>query len=284
MNMLTIYIKQLQKNWLPWSLVSVVMAAFSLLMVLIWPSFEPYVEMLQEMLELPIYQAILGEGIPLTSIEGLLSMELFIMADIFFMGLILLFGVQCIPREVDSGSLDFTLSFPVPRWRFLLEKLAAFITVSFSFPILTTAGAIVGVILIPEAEFQTNGLEAFFLGLFSRWILYLTLTCLVILFSIILMDIGKTLGFGGLLLGGSFLIDTFGGILSTADPEMAETIQGMSFYYYLDGPTIMGKVLAEGVSGFPLGELLLILAIGGMALFVSLFLFDNPIGQKREFK
>lgn len=284
MNVLTIYIKQLHKNWLPWSLVSVVMAAFSLLMVLIWPSFEPYVEMLQEMLELPIYQAILGEGIPLTSIEGLLSMELFIMADIFFMGLILLFGVQCIPREVDSGSLDFILSFPIPRWRFLLEKLAAFITITFSFPILTTVGAIVGVILIPGAEFQTNGLEAFFLALFSRWILYITLTCLVILLSIILMDTGKTLGFGGLLLGGSFLIDTFGGILATADPEMAEMIQGMSFYYYLDGPGIMGNVIAEGVSGFPLGELLFILAIGVVAILASLVLFDNPIRQKREFK
>ncbi|MHA2244010.1 MAG: ABC transporter permease subunit [Candidatus Hodarchaeales archaeon] len=282
--MFTIYIKQLQKNWLPWSLISVIMAAFSLLMVLIWPSFEPYVETLEEMLKLDIYQAILGESMTLTSIEGLLSMELFIMADIFFMGLILLFGVQCIPREVDSGSLDFILSFPVPRWRFLLEKLVAFITVTFSFPILTTVGAIVGVFLIPEAEFQTNGLEAFFLALFCRWILYITLTCLVILLSIILMDTGKTLGFGGLLLGGSFLIDTFGGLLSTADPEMAEAIQGTSLYYYLDGPGIMGNIIAEGGSGFPLVELLFILAIGVVAILASLVLFDNPIRQKREFK
>lgn len=284
MNMLTIYIKQLQKNWLPWSLVSVVMAVFSLLMVVIWPSFEPYVLMLQEMLELPLYQAFLGEGLSLTSLEGLLSMELFIMADIFFMGVILLFGVQCIPREVDSGSLDFVFSFPVPRWRLLLEKLAAFITITLSFPILTTAGAIVGVILIPEAEFQTNGLEAFFLGLLSRWFLYITLTCLVILLSIIFMDTGKTLGFGGLLLGGSWILKTLGGILITADPEMAETIQKMSFYYYLDGPTIMRDILAEGMSGFPLGELLFILAIGVVAILASLVLFDNPIRQKREFK
>jgi ABC-type transport system involved in multi-copper enzyme maturation permease subunit len=282
--MLTIYIKQLQKNWLPWSIVSVVMAVFSLLMVVIWPSFEPYAEMLNEMLEMPLYQAILGETLALTSVEALLSMELFIMADIFFMGLILLFGVQCISREVDSGSLDFILSFPVPRWRFLLEKLAAFITITFSFPILTTAGAIVGVIFIPEAQFQTNGLEAFFLALCARWILYITLTCLVILISIILMETGKTLGFGGLLLGGSFLIDTFGGLLGTADPEMAEAIQSGSLYYYLDGPSILNTVINEGLSGFPLGELLLILTIGVVALFASLVLFDNPFRQKREFK
>jgi ABC-type transport system involved in multi-copper enzyme maturation permease subunit len=282
--MFNIYKKQIQKNWLPWSLISFVMTAFSLLMVAIWPSFEPYVEMLEEMLQLPIYQAILGESLPLITIEGLLSMELFILADFFFMGLVLLFGVQCITREVDSGSLDFMLSFPFPRWRFLLEKLAAFITISFSFPILTTAGAIFGVAVIPGIGFQTNGLEAFFLALCSRWVLYITLTCVVILCSIIFMDTGKTLIFGGLVLGGSFLLETFGGILTTADPTMGEQIQRMSLYYYLDGPGIMKDVMADGLSGFPVGEFLLILAVGGIALLAALVLFDNPFRQKREFK
>ena len=93
MSMFTIYTKQIQKNWFSWSLVSMVMFVFSLFMVLIWPSFEPYVEMLEEMLQLPLYTGLLGEGLPLVNIEGLLSMELFIMSDIFFMGLILLSNV-----------------------------------------------------------------------------------------------------------------------------------------------------------------------------------------------
>ena len=282
--MLNIYTKQIRKNWFAWSLISIIMAAFSLLMVAIWPSFKPYVETLQTMLEMDFYAALLGEGMSLTSVEGLLSMELFIMADIFFMGLILLFGIQCIPREVDSGSLDFLLSFPVPRWRFLLEKLAAFITVSFSFPILTTAGAILGVIVIPGIEFQSYGLEAFFLALFSRWVLYITLTCLVILISIIFMDTSKTLTFGGLLLGGSWILDTLGGLVKLADATMGDQIQRISLYFYLEGPTIMGKVIDKGLSGFPLGELVLMLAIGVVAIFLSLVIFDNPIRQKREFK
>ncbi len=66
---------------------------------------------------------------------------------------------------------------------------------------------------------------------------------------------------------------------------MAKTIQGMSLYYYLDGPGIMGSVIADGVSaGFPLGELILILAIGVVAILSSLVIFDNPFRQKREFK
>jgi ABC-type transport system involved in multi-copper enzyme maturation permease subunit len=254
-------------------------------MVLIWPSFEPYVDMLEEMLQLPLYQGLLGEGgLPLTSVEGLLSMEMFLLADIFFMAIILLFSVQCIPREVDSGSLDFMLSFPVPRWRFLLEKLTAYITVTLSFPILTTAGAIFGVVLIPEIEFQLRGLEAFFLALVSRWILYLTLTCLVILISVIFMETGKTLTLGGLLLGGSFLLDTLGGLLRIADEVMGKGVQETSLYYYLDGPEIMAKIINEGYDAFPFAELFLILAIGIGAIFLALLLFDNPFRQKQEFK
>jgi ABC-type transport system involved in multi-copper enzyme maturation permease subunit len=282
--MFTIYRKQIQKNWFSWTLVSLVMAAFSLMMAAIWPSFEPYVAMIEEMLQLPIYVALLGEAMSLTSVEGLLSMELFIMADIFFMGLILVFGIQCIPREVDSRSLDFILSFPVPRWRFLLEKLAAFITVTFSFPVLTVAGAVLGAAVIPGIEFQTNGLESFFLALFSRWVLYITLTCIVILISIVFMDTGKTLIFGGLLVGGSWLLDTLGGIVIMADAALGEQIQKMSLYYYLDGPMIMKNIIDDGLSGFPLAELVLILAIGIGALLVSLMIFDNPFRQKREFK
>lgn len=282
--MFHIYLKQLRKNWFSWSLISLLMAAFSFLMVAVWPSFQPYVEMLQEMMELPLYQALLGEGVGLATLEDLLGLELFILSDMFFMGLILFFGVQCIPREVDSGSLDFMLSFPVPRWRFLLEKLFAFITVTLSYPILTTAGAILGAVVIPGIEFQPRGLEAYFLGLFCRWILYVTLTCIVILISIIFMDTGKTLGFGGLLLGGSFIIDTLGGMVRLADPVLADQIQGVSLYYYLDGPSIVDKIMTEGFAAFPFVELIVILAIGVGAIFLALVIFDNPFRQKREFK
>lgn len=284
MKMLSIYIKQIKKNWLSWSIISVFTAGFSFLMVLLWPSFEPYIEMLDEMMKLPLYQAMLGGESGLSTIEDLLGLELYLISDIFFMGLILLFGVQCIPREVESGSLDFLLSFPVLRWRLLLEKLFAFITITISFPILTTVGAILGAAITPGIEFQPRGLEAFFLGLFSRWILYITLSCIVILISIIFMDSGKTLGFGALIVGGSFILDMLGGLVLMADPVLGDQIQHTSLYFYLDGTTTMNKVITEGYSAFPFLEMLFILAIGVGSIILSIVIFDNPFRQKREFK
>ena len=284
MKMLDIYKNQLRKKGLGWSVISFITAAFSLLMVALWPSFEPFLPMFQEMMEMPFYEAIIGEALGFTSVEGLLTMELYILSDIFYMGLILLFGIQCITREVDSGSLDFVLSFPITRKRFLLEKLFAYITVSASFPILTVGGAILGSIIIPGIEFHPRGLPAFFLGLSSRWVLYLTLTCIVILISVIFMDTGKTLGFGGLFLGGSFLLDILAGFVKVADENIGEMIQYSSLYYYLDGISITNGIIEEGYSFFPIGELFIISAIGVLAVVLALFIFDNPIRQKREFK
>ena len=282
--MLDIYTNQLRKKWLGWTVVSFVTGAFSLLMVALWPSFEPFLPMFEEMMQMPIMSAILGESMGFTSVEGLLTMELYILSDIFYMGLILLFGVQCITREVDSGSLDFVMSFPVSRKRFLLEKLFAFITVSASFPILTAGGAVLGAIIIPGIEFHPRGLPAYFLGLLSRWVLYLTLTCIVVLISVIFMDTGKTLGFGGLLLGGSFLLDIIAGFVKVADKDIGEIIQYSSLYYYLDGLAITNGIINDGYGAFPLGEFIFVIAIGVLAVLITLFIFDNPIRQKREFK
>jgi ABC-type transport system involved in multi-copper enzyme maturation permease subunit len=283
MKMLDIYRNQLRKKGLGWIAISFVTAAFSLLMVALWPSFEPYLPMFEEMLQMPFYEALLGESLGFTSVEGLLTMELYILSDIFYMGLILLFGIQCITREVDSGSLDFVLSFPVSRKRFLLEKLFAFITVTASFPILTAGGAVLGSLIIPGIEFHPRGLPAFFLGLLSRWVLYMTLTCLVILISVIVMDTGKTLGFGGLLIGGSFLLDILAGLVKVADKNIGDILQYSSLYYYLDGLGITNGIINEGYSAFPVGELIFIIVIGVLAILLTLFVFDNPFRQKREF-
>ena len=86
--MLSIYTKQIRKNWLIWFLPILVMTGFSLLMVALWPSFEEYVAGFGDLLDQPFYKALLPEGADLTSVEGFLAMEIFTVADIFVMALI----------------------------------------------------------------------------------------------------------------------------------------------------------------------------------------------------
>lgn len=274
--MFAIYKKQLQKTWFFWFLPIIFIVALAFYMVLIWPEFEPLVEEIQELLENPLYETIIGKAsveLGITSFEGLISMEMFIVSDIIFIALILLFGTMIVVREVDSGTLDIMLSYPVPRWKFLLEKLLTFITVTLSFPILTWIVTALGAAAY-NIEFNN---EAFFWSLLGRWILYMTLTCIVILCSIIFMDTMKTLGSAGLILGGSFILERLGGLVRPASEETADILQDMSLFHYLDGAAIMNALMEN--KGFPLEELAIILIIGFITLLVSLVLF-----QTREFK
>lgn len=276
MKVFAIYKKQLQKTWFFWFLPIIFIVALAFYMVLIWPEFEPLVEEIQELLENPLYETIIGKAsveLGITSFEGLISMEMFIVSDIIFIALILLFGTMIVVREVDSGTLDIMLSYPVPRWKFLLEKLLTFITVTLSFPILTWIVTALGAAAY-NIEFNN---EAFFWSLLGRWILYMTLTCIVILCSIIFMDTMKTLGSAGLILGGSFILERLGGLVRPASEETADILQDMSLFHYLDGAAIMNALMEN--KGFPLEELAIILIIGFITLLVSLVLF-----QTREFK
>ena len=281
--MLSIYAKQIRKNGLIWFLPIIVLTGMSLLMVAIWPSFEEYMEDFAPLLDQPFYKALLPEGADFTSVEGFLAMEIFTMSDIFFMALILFFGIQIVNREVDSGTLDFVLSFPVPRWRFILEKVFAYITVTFSFPVFSAGIAIVGAAIL-GVELQPHGGEAFFLALLGKWLLYVAMTCVVILISVIFMDTGKTLAFGGLFVGGSYLLKTIGGLVTAADPDLATLLQDASFYHYLDGGRIMSKVIGTGGLTLNLMQEFLGMAIIAAALIaLTIIIFDNPYFQKREF-
>ena len=277
--MLTIYKKQLQKTWLFWILPNLLLVAMALLVVGIWPEYEPILIQMEEAFkDNPLLDAFMGES-NLGTFEGFVTVEMFIMADIVFMALILLVGTMAIAREADSGTLDVILSYPVPRWKFLLQKLLAIITLSLAFPILTWGAVTIGVEVLnsidPNLNLEFNN-EAFFLALLGKWIVYMVFTCITILCSVIFMETTKTLGSAGLIIGGSWIFERFGGLIRTANEEIADIIQGVSLFHYLDAPTVMKAIMAG--EEYPFGELFLVLFVGFVALGLSLVLF-----WKREF-
>ncbi|MHA2225094.1 MAG: ABC transporter permease subunit [Candidatus Hodarchaeales archaeon] len=286
--MLTIYKKQLQKTWLFWMLPIALLVAMALLVVGIWPEYEPLMKEFQlAFTNNPLLSSILGES-DIGSFEGFISIEMFMVADIVFMGLILLVGTMAIAREADSGTLDVILSYPVPRWKFLLQKLLAMITLSLAFPILVWGSVAVGATLL-EIEFAS---EAFLIALLGKWAVYMALTCITILCSVIFMDTSKTLGSAGLIVGGSWIFERFGGLIREASAEIADIMQGISLFHYLDGAKVMDALMDYKPNFvfqvdalnltvwyfFPVVELVILITVGIVALVTALVLF-----QKREF-
>lgn len=86
-------------------------------------AFDDYLERLPEAFR----NLFLAEGVDITSPVGFLNAELFS----FMMPLLLLVfaigaGARAIAGEEERGTLDLLLSYPVVRWRLVLEKFAAF--------------------------------------------------------------------------------------------------------------------------------------------------------------
>jgi ABC-type transport system involved in multi-copper enzyme maturation permease subunit len=253
------------------------LVAMALLVVWIWPDYEPLMKEFQiQFQNNPALAELLGES-DIGTFEGFVSVEMFIVADFIFMALIVMVGTMAIAWEANSGTLDVILSYPVPRWKFLLEKLLAIITLSITFPIFIWGVIAVGAEVL-SITFES---EAFLIAIFGKWIVYMTLTCITLLCSVIFMDITKTLGSAGLIVGGSWILERFGGLIEAVSAETADILQGVSLFHYLDGGTVMKALMKDNGTFFelyPFGELVLVLTIGIAALLGALYLF-----RKREF-
>jgi ABC-2 type transport system permease protein len=244
----------------------------ALLIVWIWPEYQPVLSNLEELFENPIFATIIGEAaidLGITSFEGFLSLELFIMSDLVFLFLFLQFSATSVAEEARSGTLDVMLSYPVPRWQFLLEKLLAMITLTVAYPLFVWGAAVWGAIGL-NIEFNNSAILA---GLVGKWILYLTFACIAMFCSVLFMEPTKARGASGFILVGSFMLERIGGLIRAANTELADLLQGASLFHHLDGSTIMNAVINDEL--LPLGDIGFVITIGLVAFLGALILFQN---------
>ena len=119
-----------RRSLLWWGIGLVVLAAFT---IAFYPSIANapgFDSILDEMPE-ALARAFLGEVTDLTSPQGYLNSQLFV----FFLPLLFLVyavgkGSSTIAGEEESGTLDLLLSYPLARWRVVLDKFAAIIAIT----------------------------------------------------------------------------------------------------------------------------------------------------------
>jgi ABC-2 type transport system permease protein len=261
---LIIFRKELKKNyWL--ALFPLVMLGFALLMALIWPEFEKSAADFEELMEAPIYQAMLSEGIlkaGIGSFEGFFGAELFTIMDFLMMGLAIFLGAGIVAREADKKTLDIALSYPIPRWNLILGKFAAINTYNFS---------VIIALFIPisfMASFYGENIDhiGLILGIFGRCCVFFALSALSLLCASIFLPPRLAYGSAGAAVIGSYILMSLGGLV-----ESLEILRNLSLFYYLDGTAIWVS------GGFPLDELIIVLGVGIFALVAALAIF-----QRRE--
>lgn len=258
-----VYLKNLQKGWKGGIISPFFVSMFTPLIASIWPSMKEQAAIFAEFLKSPIYQALLGQmGVmDITTWQGFFYMEVGLTLEFVVVFLAILIPTRIITGEVDKNTLDVTLSYPIPRWRYLLEKFMVYLTYSLLYPAFVYIMAVVATNSLGETMDMTvlgHSMIGFWLWLFA-------LGALSLLCGTVFLDSNRALSASGILIVTQYVMTRLG------DLGDLNFLKDFSLFNYLS----TGSIFQNG--GMILNELAVVLGVGIAALAAALYVF-----QKRE--
>jgi len=229
-----------------------------------WPTLQDQISMFEELLDTPVYQAILGQlgMIGFGSFDGAIYMYIFSTLEMLMIVLTVFIPVRLISSEVDRNILDIILSYPIPRWRFLLEKFSVYLTYNLLYPVLL----LFAVILSATGIGESINLATFTYSVIGVWLLFFALGALSLLCGALFLKSRKALPASGIIVFGQYILVRVGGMVDAAAP-----LKYFSLFNYLNAGTIVNT------GTIPILELIIVITVGVIALVGALYIF-----QKRE--
>ncbi|MHA1207421.1 MAG: ABC transporter permease subunit, partial [Candidatus Hodarchaeales archaeon] len=136
--MLTIYKKNMRKYWLIGISFPMAIVIFIPFIAFIWPELKESISAFADILENPLYQVLLG-GLSMEDLstwQGMFFMYIFMLLEWVMIFFFFFIPARLISSESDNRTLDVMLSYPVPRWRYMLEKFSVYLTYNLLYPIM----------------------------------------------------------------------------------------------------------------------------------------------------
>lgn len=278
--MLTTYFKNLKKNWL----IGVIPPAFVILFIpiiaMIWPELKDQAEAFAAILENDIYKVMLGdlaEGM-FTNWQGMIVMYIFVWIDFIMIFITIFMPVRILSSEVDKGTLDVTLSYPIPRWKYMLEKYSVYVTFQTLYPILVGTS----MILFTEAMQEQINASAVYLALSGVTLKFFALGSLSFLCATLFLKTNRSMAAAAGVVLGSYIGERIGMLVASAggvSGDIGNFVADLSMFHYLTAGRIQTwvtepwEVLLENF----IPEFLIVFGVGIGALVLALFVF-----QRRE--
>ena len=268
--MLNVYFKGMTKKWKSIITPVLVIGLFVIMIAGIWPTLKEQAEAFQFIIDNPIYQSILGNlggAVMFTTWEGAYYLYIFVWLEMVIVFITIFSPGRLITNEIDKKSLDISLSYPISRWRYLLEKFSVFLTYNLLYPLIALfAGYIATQALKPYDPAVTMDYTLLFIASTSVWMYLFALGALSVLISTMFLDSRKTLAVSGAIIVGMYLLVRIG-----SAAESLNFLQYLSIFYYYSP----GNILENG--GFLVGEFFIVFGFGLVCLLAALWIF-----QKRE--
>ncbi|QPC84780.1 ABC transporter permease subunit [Phototrophicus methaneseepsis] len=170
-------------------------------------------------------------------------------------------GTALTINDEENGILDMVLSLPIPRWRIIAERFAAYIIVTFGIAMLLFAGLFIGG--------QVSAFELDYGRIFASCVNLLPFTMLTIavtaLLATLLQRQGTVIAVAAVFVIGSYLLNFLG---SSASDTILADLQGLSYFYYFDSEGTM-------MQGIAWGNFLGMVAVALALIGASVYFFDH---------
>ena len=201
-----------------------------------------------------------GDVIDYTSPTGFLNSELFfLMVPVLFLVFAISFGSSTIASEEERGTLDLLLSYPLPRWRVVVEKFGAMViatlVLAFALWLGLTISAIALDIDISIGRLAETCLSAALLG---------------VTFGTLALAVSCVRGNRGLSMGVASALGVYAYLLNVIAPmiEWLEPFRKLSpFYYYIAADPLN--------NGLNLGHVAILTGLIAVFLAVALITFQR---------
>ncbi|MHA2365554.1 MAG: ABC transporter permease subunit [Candidatus Hodarchaeales archaeon] len=262
--MTQVYRNGLKKSWL-FGIIPPIFVAFIIPMsAMIFPELKNQADALKDMMASDFYQGALGSlGLmDLGTWTGVFSMYVFMWLEFIILFVAIFIPARLISTEADKNTLDFILSFPVPRWRYLLDKFYVYLSFNLLYPIII----LFVTFIVTEGIGEEIDYLAVAYSTIGIWFLLFTLGSLSLFCGVLFLDSTKGISASGVIILSMFILERMAGLV-----DSLKIYQNLSLFHYLNA----GRIMSSG--NFPLDELIIVLSVGIIALLGALYTF-----QKKE--
>lgn len=238
-----VFIETLRREWRGMLAWGVGIGLMSMMQILLLPDVDALQQFAEIMETLPAFMLQLlgsGDAAFLGTAEGYLATRFYSLALLIFAVYALNAGLNITSSEEERGILDIVLSLPIPRWRLVLERLAAYALMLAGMVAISYLFITVSLSITPVLEIDPQRIFASTINILPGALLVLAFATLV---GALLRSRGMAVAAGAVFVIGSFFINSMG---AAASESLAAGLQAISFYAYYDSTSVMQNGLNGG--------------------------------------
>ncbi|MEO8611688.1 MAG: ABC transporter permease subunit [Chloroflexota bacterium] len=266
----TIFMETLRRNWRAAVYWGLGIASYAVLIILLIPNVDmlkSYADLVSKMPAGMLKMIGASDASAIATPEGFLGFGFFTYTVMMLAVYAVVGGLGITANEEDQGILDLVISLPVPRWRIIVERLAAYTVFVVVILVMCFVGLWLGVQITasnPDAPFKIDMVKLLegSLNLFPGTMLMLVFTAFV---AAVVRHKGLATGITALVIIASYLLNFLGG---SAKDTVAGQLNRLSLFSYIDSANVIQN-------GLVWGNILLLLMVTALLWIGSVWFFQR---------